>query len=316
MILSDKKISIIGFGNQGFAWAQNMRDSGLNVRIGLRTGSKLIRKAIDLKFDAINIKQAFSTSDIICIMIPDENQKELFEKYSADLDDGQTVVFAHGYNIHYKLISITKDINVILVAPKATGESVREYYLKDSGVPCLIAVEKDATGDAWQIAKVVAESLGCGRGGIYKSTFKEETEINLFTEQAFYLSVLPGAIYETYNILVDAGYSKEAAYFEAVSKIKIFGELLDKNGLYDSFEKVSSIARLGGILSKDRLVNDDFRKELGKILKEIQDGTFLKRLTEEKNSGFKVSQTHLSTLKESPIEYTWNRLKEKHKRNE
>jgi ketol-acid reductoisomerase len=311
MNLKEKNIAIIGFGNQGYAWALNLRDSGLNVKVGLRLGSKSMKKAQDAKFDVLNIKQAFMNSDVICILTPDKTHKELFEKYSSDLDEDQTIIFAHGYNIHYKTFSIDKKVDIALVAPKETGITLRDNYMKDSGVPCLIAVERDLTGNAWQIAKGIAEGLGCHKVGIYKSTFKEETEINLFTEQSLYLSVLPQVILETFNTLVENGYSKEASYYESLHKVKTISELFQRFGLHEGFEKVSEIAKLGGIMSQGRLVNDGFKKEMKKILKEIQDGTFLKKVNEEIGSGYNSTKSYTSSLKDSEIETIGKRLREK-----
>jgi len=316
MNLINKKISIIGFGNQGIAWAQNMRDSGLNVRIALKAGSKSMGKASELGFEIINIKTAFIHSDIVCLLTPDETHREIIEKYHEEIEDGQAIVFAHGFNIHYKLINIEKKVDIVLCSPKGTGKSLRELYSRDLGVPCLISADKDISGKAWEIAKSLAESLGCHKAGIHKSTFKEETEINLFTEQALYFSIIPESILETFRILEENGYSKDAAYYETLHKLKTISDLYYKYGLTEAFQMVSTIARSGGMLSKGRVFNDNSKKEMKKILKEIQDGTFIKKLDEELSSGNSKTKQNISDLKESSLERTGKLMRERLFKNE
>ncbi len=311
MILEDKKITVLGLGNQGIAWAQNLRDSGLDIKIALRAGSKSSGIAADMDFEVLNLKQAFIHSDILCMLTPDETHLELLKKYAHELDEGQSIVFAHGYTVHYGFFKTDKKIDIVLVSPKGTGKSVRDLFLKDRGVPALIAVEKDSTGFAWQTAKCLAEALGCHRAGIYKSTFREETEINLFSEQALYLSVLPEIILETYETLVNNGYSKEASYYETLHKLKTMSDIFHRNGIVQGFEKVSSVARFGGLVNSKRLLNDNSKKEIKKILKEIQDGIFAKKMAEESSSGFRYTKKIMEQLSDKDIELTHKRLKEK-----
>ena len=308
--IKNKKISIVGFGNQGFAWALNLKDSGVEPQIALRAGSKSIGKATDLGLEVINLKSAFINSDIICILTPDETHAELFNKYYGLMDEGQALVFAHGYSVHCEKLNLEGPNDIILVAPKGTGKSLRELYVNDFGVPALIAVGKDSTGNAWQIAKNMSEALGCHKAGVFKSTFREETEINLFSEQALYMSLLPEAVNETFDILTEAGYSKEASYIETVHKVSIMADILQR-GLHNYYDKVSSIAKLGGILSKGKILAEGPKREMRKILKEIQDGSFVKKLKEEYDNKLESSSRHLESLKESEIENTGKRLREK-----
>jgi len=316
MKIKDKRISIIGFGSQGKSWAQNLTDSGFNVKVALRAGSYSIGKASELGFDVTNLRTAFVNSDIICMLTPDETHAEIIGKYAQEMDRGQSIVFAHGFNIHYGTVKIHENANVILVSPKGTGKALRELFLKGSGVPSMIAVERDVTNESWDIANDIAVSLGSGKMDIMKSTFREETEINLFSEQAFFLSALPEIIRETYQILCEAGYSPKASYYETLHKLGIMSELLQKNGLYEYYEKVSSVARLGGMLSKGRIITDSSIKEMKKILKEIQDRTFLKRLNEEIGSKNKNYKNYLSEIMESDLEKTGKLIREKAFRNE
>lgn len=311
MNIKDKKITVIGFGNQAEAWALNLTDSGYNVNVALRAGSKSIGRASDYGFEVTNIKKAFIHSDILCILIPDEAQPELFSKYGYDMDEGQSIVFAHGFNVHYKLIQFKEESDIVLLAPKGTGKSLRKLYNQDSGVPAAVGVHKDHTGNAWKTVNELAQALGCHKAGIHRSSFKEETEINLFTEQALYMTIFPEAIRETYRLLVEAGYPQDMSYYETLHKSKTMSDLAHRYGLYEYYSRVSSVARSGGILQRGRLVNENTRKEMKKILKEIQDGTFLKKLREENESGSEQTKRFLADIKESPFENTGKLLREK-----
>ena len=278
-IIQKKKISIIGYGNQGRAQALNLRDSGINIRIGLRIDSNSIPavKKDNLKY--LEIKESVDWADIICLLVPDKKMPEVFtEHIKKNLNSNKTILFSHGFNIHYKQIEVSNKNNVIMVAPSAGGKIVRSEYKKGYGVPSLIAVHNDSSGSALELAKAYAKAIGSGRICIFKSTFKEETETDIFGEQAILTGGLPFLINQSFNTLVDNGYSPIVAWFVCYYEIKTIVDLFHDIGFEEFYDKISDTARIGGIISGSRLIDDSFIEKLKFLLEDIESGSFYRKL--------------------------------------
>lgn len=273
--LNGKTIAIIGYGSQGHAHALNLKDSGANVIIGLYEGSKSWKIAEDAGFQVYTAAEAAQKGDIVMILINDEKQKKLYEESIApNLKAGDSLVFSHGFNIHYGQIVPPEDVDVWMVAPKGPGHTVRSQFVEGRGVPDLVAVYQDATGKAMELALAYANGIGGGRAGILETTFKEETETDLFGEQA----VLCGGVCELmkagFETLVEAGYQPESAYFECVHEMKLIIDLVAQGGLSFMRYSISDTAEYGDYKTGKRIVTDDTRKAMKQVLGEIQDGTF------------------------------------------
>ena len=278
-IIQQKKISIIGYGNQGRAQALNLRDSGINIRIGLRIDSNSIPavKKDNLKY--LEIKESVDWADIICLLVPDKKMPEVFTGYiKENLNSNKTILFSHGFNIHYKQIEVSNENDVIMVAPSAGGKIVRSEYKKGYGVPSLIAVHNDSSGSALELAKAYAKAIGSGRVCIFKSTFKEETETDIFGEQAILTGGLPFLINQSFNTLVDNGYSPIVAWFVCYYEIKTIVDLFHDIGFEEFYDKISDTARIGGIISGSTLIDNSFIEKLKFLLKDIESGSFYKKL--------------------------------------
>ncbi|ONI45796.1 ketol-acid reductoisomerase [Candidatus Epulonipiscium fishelsonii] len=281
-LLKGKKVAIIGYGSQGHAHALNLHESGVDVIVGLYEGSPSWKKAEDAGLKVMTAKEAAAAADIIMILVNDEKQAKLYkESIEPGLSAGKTLAFAHGFNIQYGQIKPPSDVNVIMIAPKGPGHTVRSEFEEGKGVPCLIAVYQDATGNAKDIALAYACGLGAARAGILETTFKEETETDLFGEQA----VLCGGVVELmkagFDTLVEAGYQPESAYFECLHEMKLIIDLVNKGGINFMRYSVSDTAEYGDYMVGKRIITDETRKEMKKVLKEIQDGTFAKAWIKE-----------------------------------
>ena len=300
-LIRDKKIAIIGYGNQGRAQALNLKDSGLTVKIGLRDNSKSSSKVINDSLEFLNIKEAIKWADIISILLPDKVAPIVFrEEFSSELITGKTLLFSHGYNIHYEFILPPDDVNVILVAPSAGGQVVRDEYKKNSGVPSLIAVENDFTGDAFELAKAYAKGIGSGKMCIFKSTFKEETETDLFGEQAILTGGLPFLITSSYNVLIENGYNPTVAWFVCYYEIKTIVDLFHKKGFDEFYKMISDTARYGGLTRGKTLIDSDFIDKLQTILEDIKSGKFNNELSmsvDQNKSDDKFTKIQKQTLK-------------------
>ena len=285
-LLDGKTVAIIGYGSQGHAHAQNLRDSGVKVIIGLYNGSKSWKTAEEDGFEVYVAAEAAKKADIIMMLINDEKQAETYAKDIApNLEAGNSLVFAHGFNIHYKQIVPPPDVDVWMIAPKGPGHTVRSQYLEGKGVPDLIAVYQDATGHAKELGLAYALGIGRARAGVLETTFKEETETDLFGEQA----VLCGGVSELmkagFDTLVAAGYQPESAYFECVHEMKLIVDLVNRGGLSFMRFSISDTAEFGDYCVGKRIITDATRAEMKKVLSEIQDGTFAKKWIEENKSG-------------------------------
>ena len=285
-LLKAKTVAVIGYGSQGHAHAQNMRESGVNVIIGLYEGSKSAEVAKADGFEVYNTPEAVQKADFVMFLINDEKQAAIYKTNIAPyLRAGMTIAFAHGFNIHFGQIVVPKDVNVVMIAPKGPGHTVRSQYTLGQGVPCLVAVENDATGDAHDLALSYAHAIGGARAGILDTTFREETETDLFGEQA----VLCGGVTELmkagFDTLVDAGYEPEMAYFECIHEMKLIVDLINQGGFAKMRYSISNTAEYGDYRTGKRLITEETRKEMKKVLTEIQDGTFASEFMQEFSSG-------------------------------
>ncbi len=298
--VKDKTIAVIGYGSQGRAQSLNMKDSGLNVIVGLRPNGASWEKAKADGHTVMSIEEAAESADIIHILIPDEVQAEVYEKQIKPyLKEGKTLGFSHGYNIHYGYIVPPKGVNVIMVAPKSPGAMVRKTYEEGFGVPGLVCVEKDETGDALDIALGMAKAEGLTRAGVIKTTFREETETDLFGEQAVLCGGVTELIKAGFDTLVEAGYSPEMAYFETCNELKLIVDLIYQKGLAGMWHDVSNTAEYGGLSRRERVINEESRKAMREILKEIQDGRFAREWALENISG----RPHLNAMRRLESEH-------------
>ena len=290
-MLDGKTIAIMGFGSQGHAHAMNLKDSGCNVIVGLRPGSRHEKKAKEYGLKVMPVAEAAKKADIVMMLVPDEICADIYDAEVAPyMTEGKVLMFAHGLNIHFKytrsrVIKPAKDIDVIMVAPKGPGHTVRSQYVEGKGVPSLIAVAQDASGKAKDYALAYASGIGAGRAGILETTFREETETDLFGEQC----VLCGGVTELmkagFETLVGAGYAPEMAYFECIHEMKLIVDLINNGGFSMMRYSISNTAEYGDYRTGKRLITDETRKEMRKVLREIQDGTFVSEWMTENKSG-------------------------------
>jgi ketol-acid reductoisomerase len=274
--LQNKTVAIIGYGSQGHAHAQNLRDSGMNVIIGLRPG-KSWEKAEKDGFTVRSVREATKEADVVMVLLPDEYQPKTYkEEIEPELKPGNALVFAHGFNIHFNQIVPPKDVDVFLVAPKGPGHLVRRTYTEGAGVPALIAVYQDVTGEAKETALAYAKALGATRAGVLETTFKEETETDLFGEQAVLCGGLTSLVKAGFETLVEAGYQPEVAYFECLHELKLIVDLMYEGGLAGMRYSISDTAQWGDFTSGPRVINASVKEEMKKVLEDIQSGQFAK----------------------------------------
>ena len=281
-LLKNKTIAIIGYGSQGHAHALNLKDSGMDVIVGLYKGSKSESKAINDGLKVFTVREACEKADWIMILLPDEFQKDVYIKeIEPNLKEGKILSFAHGFNIRFALIKPPNFVDVVMIAPKGPGHTVRWEYQNGQGVPALFAVEQDYSGNARSLAMSYAKGIGGTRAGILETNFKEETETDLFGEQAVLCGGLSELVKSGFETLVEAGYQPELAYFECLHEVKLIVDLMVKGGLSQMRDSISNTAEYGDYVSGKRLINSDTKKEMQKILKDIQDGTFAKNFVDE-----------------------------------
>jgi ketol-acid reductoisomerase len=285
-LLKDKTIAVIGYGSQGHSQAQNLRDSGLNVIIAEVEGTDNYKLAVSHNFKPVTAKEAAEKADLIQILAPDHIQEKIYnEEIKPSMKAGKILVFSHGFNIHYNRITPPQDVDVIMIAPKGPGHLVRSEYVKGGGVPGLIAIHNDASGKAKDYALAYADGIGATRGGVIETTFKEETETDLFGEQCVLCGGASELVKAGFETLVNAGYQPEIAYFECLHELKLIVDLFYQGGLNYMRYSVSDTAEYGDYVSGPRIITDETKKTMEKVLKEIQDGTFAKNWIAENENG-------------------------------
>ncbi len=309
-VLNGKKVAIIGYGSQGHAHALNLHESGVDVRVGLYEGSKSWNKAAEAGLKVMTAAQAAEEADVIMILINDEKQVALYEEsIKPNLKPGKYLAFAHGFNIHYGQIIPPSDVNVFMIAPKGPGHTVRSQYQEGKGVPCLIAVYQDVTGNTYDIGLAYAAGVGGARAGVLETTFKEETETDLFGEQA----VLCGGVTELmkagFEVLVEAGYDPESAYFECVHEMKLIVDMINQGGFEYMRYSISDTAEYGDYTVGSRIITQETRNEMRKVLKEIQEGTFAKNWLVENKVNRPYFKAKRRIEAEHPVEVVGKKLR-------
>lgn len=284
--LKSKKVAVVGYGSQGHAHAQNLRDSGCDVVIALYEGSKSAEVAKADGFDVLSVADATKQADVLVMLIPDEKQKKVYEnEIESNLREGQTLVFAHGFNIHFGQIKPPTNVNVIMVAPKGPGHLVRRVFVDNSGVPAVFAVENNYTGDAESLVLQYAKGIGATRAGVLETSFKEETETDLFGEQAVLCGGVNALMKAGFETLVAAGYQKEVAYFECLHEMKLVVDLLYAGGFEGMRYSISDTAEYGDYVSGGRIIDDHVKNSMKEVLSDIQSGKFAKEWIAENESG-------------------------------
>ena len=276
-VIKNMKVAILGYGSQGHAHANNLKDSGVDVVVGLRDSSSSSSKASSAGLNVKSVEDATSWADLVMILAPDEFQSKIYtENIEPYLKQGATLAFAHGFNIHFGQIKPREDLNVIMIAPKAPGHTVRSEFVKGGGIPDLIAIQQDATSEAKNIALSYASAIGGGRTGILETTFKDETETDLFGEQVVLCGGTTALVQAGFETLVEAGYEPEMAYFECLHELKLIVDLMYEGGIANMRYSISNTAEYGDVTRGSRIVNSNTKTEMKKILSEIQDGSFAK----------------------------------------
>ena len=310
-IIQGRKVAVLGYGSQGHAHAQNLRDSGAEVVIGLREGSKSAVKAEEAGFKVLSNAEATKWADVVMILVPDTTQATVYtEDIAPNLEDGNAIFFGHGLNIHFKLIEPAANVTVAMVAPKGPGHLVRRQFVDGKGVPCLIAVEQDPKGEGRDLALSYAAAIGGARAGVIPTTFEAETVTDLFGEQAVLCGGTEELVKTGFEVLVEAGYEPEMAYFECLHELKLIVDLMFEGGIANMNYSVSDTAEFGGYLSGPRVVDADTKSRMKDILTDIQDGTFTKRLIANVEGGNKELEGLRADFAEHPIEVTGTKLRD------
>lgn len=310
-LIKDKKIAIVGYGSQGHAHAQNLRDSGVkDVAIALRAGSATAKKAEGADFKVMTNADAAAWADIVMVLAPDEHQAAI---YADDLHDnmkkGAALAFAHGLNIHFGLIEARDDLDIIMIAPKGPGHTVRSEYQRGGGVPCLIAVERDMSGNAHDVALAYASGVGGGRSGIIETNFREECETDLFGEQAVLCGGITHLIQAGFETLTEAGYAPEMAYFECLHETKLIVDLLYEGGIANMRYSISNTAEYGDITTGPRIITDETKAEMKRVLADIQSGRFVKNFVLDNRAGQPELKAARKQAEAHPIEKTGAELR-------
>ena len=310
-IIQDRKVAIIGYGSQGHAHAQCLRDSGVEVCIGLRGGSKSAEKAREAGFEVKPNAEAAKWADVIMLLAPDTSQAQIFtEDIQPNLVDGNALFFGHGLNIHFNLIEPADNITVAMVAPKGPGHLVRRQFVDGKGVPCLIAVDQDPKGEGRDLALSYAAGIGGARAGVIPTTFREETETDLFGEQVVLCGGLESLMMQGFEVLTEAGYAPEMAYFEVLHEMKLIVDLIWEGGLENMNYSISDTAEFGGYVAGPRIIDAGTKERMKEVLTDIQDGTFVKRLIANVEGGNKELEGMRAKIAEHPIEKTGVKLRD------
>ncbi|MFE4466895.1 ketol-acid reductoisomerase [Oerskovia sp. NPDC056781] len=309
-IIQQKKVAVVGYGSQGHAHAQNLRDSGVQVVIALKEGSKSIAKATDEGFEVKTVAEAAQWADLIMILAPDQHQRSIYnDEIKPHLAAGKTLAFAHGFNIRFGYIEAPEGVDVILVAPKAPGHTVRREFVAGRGIPDIIAVEKDASGQAWDIALSYAKAIGGTRAGVIKTTFTEETETDLFGEQAVLCGGVSQLVQYGFETLTEAGYQPEIAYFEVLHELKLIVDLMWEGGIAKQRWSVSDTAEYGDYVSGPRVIDPRVKENMKAVLGDIQNGAFAKRFIDDQDAGAPEFKELRAKGEAHPIEATGRELR-------
>jgi len=310
-IIQGRKVAVIGYGSQGHAHSQNLRDSGVEVVIGLREGSKSAAKAEEAGFEVKAVAEAAKWADVIMLLAPDTSQKQIFEdEIAPNLEDGNALLFGHGLNIHFKLIEPQANVTVGMVAPKGPGHLVRRQFVDGKGVPCLIATEQDPKSEGHDLTLSYAAAIGGARAGVIPTTFEAETVTDLFGEQAVLCGGVEFLIRTGFEVLTEAGYEPEMAYFEVLHEMKLIVDLMFEGGIANMNYSVSDTAEFGGYISGPRVIDADAKQRMKDILSDIQDGTFTKRLLANIEGGNKELESLREEFAQHDIEKTGTKLRD------
>ena len=302
-IIQGKKVAVVGFGSQGHAHALNLRDSGVEVRVGLREGSKSAAKAQEEGLTVGTVAEVAEWADLIMILTPDQDQRKVFaDSIKPHLSEGKAIAFAHGFNIRFGYIEVPEGVDVLLIAPKAPGHTVRREFVAGRGIPDIVAVEQDATGSAWDLALSYAKGIGGTRAGVIKTTFTEETETDLFGEQAVLCGGMSHLVQAGFETLTDAGYQPEIAYFEVLHELKLIVDLMVEGGIAKQRWSISDTAEYGDYVSGPRVVTDQTKADMKAILADIQSGAFAKRFIDDQDNGAEEFKKLRAAEAEHPIE--------------
>jgi len=309
-VLRDKTIAIIGWGSQGHAQGENLKDSGLDVIAAGRNGSAALKRAEAAGVRVMSVEEAAKEADYIQILLPDEVQGKVYrESIAPHLEEGKILGFSHGFNIRYFQIVPPKDVDVVMVAPKGPGDLVRRTFQEGQGVPCLVAVEQDASGSAMMRALAYAKGIGGTRAGVIETTFTEETETDLFGEQVDLCGGVTEMVKAAFETMVEAGYQPEIAYFEACHELKLIVDLIYEGGLMRMWNNVSNTAEYGGMTRGQRIINEESREEMRAILAEIQSGEFAREWILESQAGLPVKKSLEKIESEHPLEQVGSQLR-------
>ena len=309
-LLDGKTVAIIGFGSQGHAHAQNLKDSGVDVVVGLREGSGSEQQAREARLDVVPVAEAAARGDVVTVLVPDELHHDVWEQEVAGgVDAGNLVLFGHGFSVHYGEVQPPADVDVALVAPKGPGHLVRRQYTEGSGVPGLIAIHQDATGQAKALALAYAKGIGCTRGGVIETTFKDETETDLFGEQAVLCGGATALVQAGFETLVEAGYDPQMAYFECLHELKLIVDLMYEKGMAGMRYSISNTAEYGDYTRGPRVVDDRVRTEMKRILGEIQSGEFAREWIAENRAGQESFKRMRAEQADTEVEHVGEELR-------
>ncbi len=293
-VIKDRKVAVIGYGSQGHAHALNLHDSGVDVRVGLRAGSPSWEKAKDAGLKVTTVREAAAEADLVMILTPDETQAHTYySEIHESMTPGKVLAFAHGFNIHFKQIEAPEGVDVIMIAPKGPGHMVRRVYTEGSGVPCLVAIEQDSTGKALAVALSYAWGIGGARSGVIETSFREETETDLFGEQAVLCGGATHLVMAGFETLVEAGYQPEIAYFECLHELKLIVDLMFEGGMAKMRDSISNTAEYGDYMTGPRIITDETREEMARVLWDIQSGKFARDWILENKAG----QAHFKAMR-------------------
>jgi ketol-acid reductoisomerase len=310
-LIQGKKVAILGYGSQGHAHALNLKESGVNVCVGLREGSTSVAKAKNAGLTVLAPADAVKAADLVMVLVPDEHQAQLYTDVIApNLKQGGALAFAHGFNIHFGAIEPRADLDVIMIAPKGPGHLVRTTYTQGGGVPCLIAIHQNVSGTARDVALAYASAIGGGRAGVIETNFREETETDLFGEQAVLCGGASALVMAGFETLVEAGYAPEMAYFECLHELKLIVDLMYEGGIANMRYSISNTAEYGDFTRGPRVVTDETKAEMRRILKEIQTGQFAREFIAENRAGAPVLKAMRRLGQEHPIEQVGSRLRD------